>query len=57
MDTTFRYITANVHMVSVVKTAKVISLHKVINDFNQPRSRQQRQREPVKKQYVKTTVT
>ena len=57
MNTTFRYITANVHMVSVVKTAKVISLHKVINDFNQPRSRQQRQREPVKKQYVKTTVT
>ena len=34
MNTTFRYITANVHMVSVVKTAKVMSLHKVINDFN-----------------------
>ena len=57
MNTTFRYITANVHMVSVVKTAKVISLHKVINNFNQPRSRQQRQQELVKKQYVKTTDT
>ena len=57
MNTTFRYITANVHMVSVVKTAKVISLHKVINNFNQPRSRQQRQQELVKKQYVKTTAT
>ena len=57
MDTTFRYITANVHLVSVVKTAKVISLHKVINNFNQPRSRQQRQKELVKKQYVKTTAT
>ena len=34
MNTTFRYITANVHMVSVVKTAKVMSLYKVINDFN-----------------------
>lgn len=34
MNTTFRYITANAHMVSVVKTAKVISLHKAINDFN-----------------------
>ena len=49
MNTTFRYITANVHMVSVVKTAMVISLHKVINDFSQPRSGQQRQQEPVKK--------
>ena len=57
MNTTFRYITANVHMVSVVKTAKVISLHKVINNFNQPRSRQQRQQELIKKQYVKTTAT
>ena len=57
MDATFRYITANVHMVSVVKTAKVISLHKVINNFNQPRSLQQRQQELVKKQYVKTTAT
>ena len=34
MNTTFRYITANVPMVSVVKTAKVMSLYKVINDFN-----------------------
>ena len=28
------YITANVHMVSVVKTAKVMSHHKVISDLN-----------------------
>lgn len=34
MNTTFRYITANVHMVSVVKTAKVMSHHKVISDLN-----------------------
>lgn len=34
MNATFRYITADVHMVSVVKTAKVMSFYKVINDFN-----------------------